>query len=229
MLAVDLYFVFIFRNKMNEDYYASFLRLFTDQDFSDFMKAPLGTFFGDTSFISHFKYNLVSTRIHSANVISTFSLQCYGTKRWLFWKEKDLSRHGIYTTANPAGVAIRGTPQSIVKIPTLRVTLNPNDAMYFPPMYAHAVASSKGRNILFSFRKIGPSIILRALRTNFANTIFTFTRNAVHKFYHKRDKGFQLSGEYSPFRDAWFEESQAKQNSAFMAFEGLSPFGFEDE
>ena len=211
---------------LRKAYYATFLQLFNDIDFADLMNAPRNIFLRDSSFISHFSHAVVSTRIHSAPIINTFSLQCYGSKSWLFWKDKDLNANGFISTVVPNGVVITGSPQSIVTIPTVRAIVNPNDLLYFPPAYAHVVASTPGKNIMFAFRQISPSIFARALRTHFSNSIFTLTRHFVHQFYRKSQKGgFYFSEDPKPFRDAWFEEVRSKQEDAFSSYFGFDVFG----
>jgi len=112
-------------------------------------------------------------------------LQCYGTKYWLFWKPSDLKKNGIHLTAASAGEILSGSPQSIVKIPTVHAAMHANDLMAFPLMAVHVTASKRGKNIMMAFRRLDLTTIWSAVKQDPANTFWTFTRNAYQAIFEK--------------------------------------------
>ena len=206
--------------------FASFLRIFGPDDYRKLLNAkPSDNFKFDSSFISHFDRKVVSTGIHAAPVAQTLSLQCFGSKSWLFWKSKDLDKYGIYTVASPQGQVMTGDHESIVKIPTKIAKAYPNDLMYFPPLYYHAVATNPGKNVMFAIRKIDGPALLQSLHSSFNLTLCWLLRYAHTQFYNKSGKkGFFENKERFPFKDAIFEEVVKMQFDTFKSVDGLEDF-----
>ena len=66
--------------------FASFLRIFNASDYGIILNTnDTSDFKLDTSFVSFFPRDVVSTMVHAAPVGVTYSVQCYGSKNWLFW------------------------------------------------------------------------------------------------------------------------------------------------
>ena len=206
--------------------FASFLRIFSDIDFKDLLKAkPDDDFAFDSSFISFFKKPVVSTGIHAAPVAQTLSLQCYGTKSWLFWKSSDLRKHKIYPVASPQGQVMSGDPESILKIPTKVATIYPGDLMYFPPLYFHAVSTNPGKNVMFAIRKIDRESLVRSTIISPRLTFNWIFRYIHTQFYNKSGKaGFHNNKERFPFKEAIYTEVVEKQFEIFADFDGLDAF-----
>merc|ERR1711933_392780 len=157
----------------------------------------------------------------------TLSVQCYGTKAWLFWKSQDLVKHGIYPEATPHGVLLNGSPDSIVKIPTYRAVVNPNDLLYFPPFYFHAVASTPGRNMMFAIRKIDLQAAKLSFKVAFKKTVLTIQRKLYHYLTSSAQRsvhGFRHLDDYLGFKEAFAEEVHHNQVSTFQDYDGLADF-----
>jgi hypothetical protein len=158
-------------------YYASFLRLFDKHDYAELLGTnDADQFKFDSSFVSYFPYDAVSSPIHAAPIAQTFSVQCYGTKAWLFWSSRTLNAHGHRTVTHPAGGVITGTPEGIVRIPTTRAVVGPNDLLVFGPLQYHAVASAKGKNIMFAIRKVDKNSFRASMRQSAHDTVFHLIR-----------------------------------------------------
>jgi len=213
-------------DEASPDYYATFLRIFNSDDYRVMLNADNDTKFAyDSSFISHFKEPIVTTPIHSAPMAQTFSVQCYGTKSWLFHHVKDLRKHGFIPQANPHGVVINGSPESILKIPTVRAVVNPNDVMYFPPFYFHAVATTPGKNIMFAIRQSSLQSIKRSFKTSAKLSTMWIARYSFMQLWNKRKRrGFFVSDTYMPFRQEWVDLVLMKQKEAFQDYDGLDDF-----
>lgn len=171
-------------NDESPNEYASFLRIFDHDDYRLLMNTTWDyakKFKMDTSFISHFSYALVSSNAHAASMTSTFSLQCYGYKAWLFWSSQTLNKYGHYTAMFPAGAIISGTPQSIIRIPTVRAVVGPGDLMFFPPLWYHAVMSSAGKNIMFALRQLDMSTAVSSFRTSSRDSLLWLLRTIYDK------------------------------------------------
>lgn len=206
--------------------FASFLKIFDGDDYRKLLNAlPEDKFKFDSSFISHFDRPIVSTGIHAAPVAQTLSIQCYGTKSWLFWKAEDLDKHGVFTVASPQGQVMTGDHESIVKIPTKVAKVYPNDLMYFPPLYYHAVSTKPGKNVMFAIRKIDMASSFQSLRGSFHLTLCWLLRYAHTTYYNKSGKvGFHETRVWPPFKAAIFEEVVNKQFDAFKEVDGLADF-----
>ena len=64
--------------------YAPFLKIFHQEDCKVMLNVENNTKFAlGSSFIYHFSHKMVSTPVHSACVVDTYSVQCYGVKSWL--------------------------------------------------------------------------------------------------------------------------------------------------
>jgi len=217
-------------DEASPDYYASFLRIFKPDDFQVMLNTDNETRFGiDSSFISHFKNNIVSTPIHSAPFVDTFSVQCYGTKSWLFTHVRDLKKYGFIPQVNPHGVIINGSPDSIVRIPTIRAIVNPGDVMYFPPFYFHAVASSAGKNIMFAIRAPSIASIKRSFKTSMNLSTLFIIRRMYTRYYNKyinksKRRGFFSSKDYVPFKSQFMDNIIPRQFEKFKEYEGISDF-----
>jgi len=208
------------------DYYATFLRIFNEDDYRVMLNADNKTKFAyDSSFISHFEEPVVSTPTHSAPMAQTFSVQCYGSKAWLFHHVRDLKKHGFIPQANPHGVIINGSPESILKIPTVRAVVNPNDVMYFPPFYFHAVATSPGKNIMFAIRRSSLQSIKMSFKTSATLSTMWIARYSFMQFWNKRKRrGFFVADNYMPFKSEWMDNVFAKQKELFQDYNGLEDF-----
>lgn len=174
-------------NSQSPDEYASFLRMFDQTDYKILMNTTWAhaKYFGmDTSFISHFSWPVVSSPIHAAPMIYTYSLQCYGIKSWLFWSHITLNKHAHYTVVHPGGGLITGSPHSIVRIPTIRANVGPGDLLFFPPMWYHAVATSAGKNVMFAMRRAEWRTFLTSFLISPRDTIFWNMRTFYHQPYN---------------------------------------------
>jgi len=213
-------------DEASPEYYATFLRIFNSDDYRVMLNADNKTKFAyDSSFISHFKEPIVTTPTHSAPMAQTFSVQCYGTKSWLFHHVKDLKKHGFIPQASPHGVIINGSPESIVKIPTIRAVVNPNDVMYFPAFYFHAVATSPGKNIMFAIRKSSLQSIKLSFKTSVKLSALWIARYSFMQFWNKRKRrGFFVADNYMPFKTDWMDNGFVKQKELFQDFNGLDDF-----
>lgn len=208
-------------NNKSPNVYASFLRIFDAPDYSLLLNAgPEFKFKFDSSFISFFKKPLVSTPIHAAPIAATYSVQCYGVKSWLFWSSRTLNEHGHSTVAHPAGGVITGSPESILRIPTLRAVVHPNDMLTFPPMYYHAVMSSAGKNIMFAIRRIDGASAVASLMNAPKDTVFWFLRYMYDSMNGARKKksGFFHSKEKKAFQDE-YKKVVDKQRELFSGFD----------
>jgi len=210
--------------------FASFLKIFHSEDYKVLLKAgPDDDFAFDSSFISHFKEPIVSTGIHAAPVAQTLSLQCEGTKAWVLWRSSDLDKYGIYTVASPQGQVMTGDPESILKIPTKIAKVYPNDLMYFPPLYYHAVATNPGRNVMFAIRKVDRKSLIRSFRASMNLTISWFLRYCHTQLHNNSAKrGFFENKDRFPFKDAIFEEVVSKQFKTFANVDTLDDFGLDE-
>lgn len=213
-------------DEASADYYATFLRIFNSDDYRVMLNADNETKFAyDSSFISHFKEPMVTTPTHSAPMAQTFSVQCYGSKSWLFHHVRDLKKHGFSPQANPHGVIINGSPDSIVKIPTIRAVVNPNDVMYFPPFYFHAVATTPGKNIMFAIRRSSLQSIKMSFKTSASMSTMWIARYSFMQFWNKRKRrGFFVADNYMPFKSEWMDNVFAKQKELFQDYNGLDDF-----
>ena len=161
----------------SSSYYASFLRIFGSEDYAELLNAePSEHFKFDSSFISYFPHDVVSSPIHAAPMVHTYSVQCYGVKAWLFWSSRVLNRHRHYTVTHPAGGVLSGTPESIMRIPTSRAVVGPNDLLVFPPLFYHAVASAAGKNIMFSIRRADRDSLRASLKQSAHDSLLWFLR-----------------------------------------------------
>ena len=207
--------------------FASFLQIFSDIDFKDLLKAKADDKFAfDHTFISFFKKPIVSTGIHAAPAAQTLSLQCYGTKSWLFWKSSDLIRHKIHPVASPQGQVMSGNPESILKIPTKIANMYPGDLLYFPPFYYHAVATNSGKNIMFAIRKLDRESFVRSIKVSPRLTFHWVVRYMYTQFFFNKTgkQGFHENKERFPFKAAIFEEVVKKQFDTFANYDGLDAF-----
>jgi len=206
--------------------YASFLRIFHGEDYTALLNAKAEDKFEfDSSFISFFDRPIVSTGIHAAPVAQTLSLQCYGTKSWLFWKATDMEKFGIHPVATPHAMVTTGDPESILKIPTKVATAYPGDLMYFPPFYFHAVATNPGKNIMFAIRKIDGESFKMSLKISVRLTWEWILRYAHTQFYNKSGKkGFHEGEQEQPFKDTYEREIFDLHTEVFGHVNSLSEF-----
>lgn len=206
--------------------FASFLKIFSEIDFKDLLNAqPEDKFLFDSSFISFFKKPVVSTSIHAAPAAQTMSLQCYGTKSWLFWKSSDLEKYGARPITSPQGNIMAGDPESLVKIPTKVATVYPGDMMYFPPLYYHAVATNPGKNVMFAIRKLDRESLWQSFSVSPSLTMNFFFRTLHTMLYNSSGKiGFFHNKEVHPFKNAHLEEVRNKQFEKFGGYDGLADF-----
>lgn len=208
--------------------YASFLKIFDQEDYREILNADDSHKFKfDSSFISYFKRPVVSTQVHAAPMAQTLSVQCYGKKAWLFWKSHELVQHGIYPEATPHGVLLNGSPDSIVKTPTYRAVVNPNDLLYFPPFYYHAVASSSGKNVMFAIRKVDLKSFKMSLSINLKGTIFFLLRKTYHFIQSKSQRnkiGFIETDDSMGFKNVFYNFFIKQREKAFGSFDGFSDF-----
>lgn len=195
------------------DAFASFLKIFDKPDFKHLLNATdksVKRFKIDTSFVSHFPYPLVSTRIHSAVSIYTYALQCYGTKSWLFWPSTVLNKYKHHWVVHPHGVMIAGSPTSIVRIPTVRGVAGPNDLMVFPPLHFHVVATTAGKNLMFALRRHDKYTMLGSFRQSFTATVLSVLRklyDSPELLFKRESEKLDENGKVS------FHHAKAKQAS----------------
>lgn len=213
-------------DEASPDYYATFLRIFDTDDYRVMLNADNETKFAhDSSFISHFKQTMVTTPTHSAPIINTFSVQCYGSKSWLFHHIRDLTKHGFIPQTNPHGVIINGSPDSIVRIPTIRAVVHAGDVLYFPPFYYHAVASTAGKNVMFAIRKASLDSFKKSFKTSATLSIFWALRYSFMQLYNKKKrKGFFFGNDYMPFKSEWLDIVVKKQKEVFQEYHGIDDF-----
>jgi len=208
--------------------YASFLHIIDADDYRTLLDAGKSHKFAfDSSFISHFKRPVVSTETHAASMAQTLSVQCEGSKSWLFFTPKDLVNNGISFEAIPHGVVLNGSPESIVKIPTYRAVVNPNDLLYFPPFHFHAVASTPGRNMMFAIRKIDKRSAKQSFKVGFKQSVLAIQRKLYHYLTssaQRNSPGFRHFDDYLSFKEAFFEEVHHKRTSIFQDYDGLADF-----
>lgn len=215
----------ILKNKSPNEY-ASFLRIFDEEDYREIMNTDDAHAFKlDSSFISYFKRPLVSTQVHAAPLAQTLSVQCYGKKSWLFWKSRDLEKHGIYTDVTPYGILLNGSPDSILKTPTYRAVVNPNDLLYFPPFYYHAVASSSGKNVMFAIRKIDFASMKMSISENLRGTILFALRNIYQYINAKQiEMRYQETDENRGFTNIYENFYFKQREEDFGDIEGFADF-----
>jgi len=213
------------------EYFPAFLQLFNDDDYQVLLNAKNGTHFAvESSLISHFNKSLVTTATHADQRTSSMAIQCYGSRSFLFHKLSDLKKHGFMPIPIIHGGTIRGTPDTINKIPTIRAIINPGDVVYFPPMYYHAVAASKGRNVLFSIRKADGQALMQSFRMSPSFLAAAILRVVYRNIFHKPKKsGFHFGGDYMPYFDEFLSEIfHYRQNHGFKEYDGLADFGLPD-
>jgi len=213
-------------DEASPEYYATFLRIFNSDDYRVMLNADNDTKFAyDSSFISHFEQPMVTTPTHSAPMAQTFSVQCYGTKSWLFHHVRDLQKHGFIPQASPHGVIINGSPDSIVRIPTIRAVVNPGDVMYFPAFYFHAVATSPGKNIMFAIRRSSLDSVKKSFKTSTKMSLMWIARYSFMQFWNKRQRrGFFVADNYMPFKSDFMDTVFKKQKELFQEYDGLDDF-----
>jgi len=208
--------------------YASFLHIIDADDYRTLLDAGKSHKFAfDSSFISHFDRPVVSTETHAAACTQTLSVQCEGSKAWLFFTPKDLTNNGILFEGVPHGVLVNGSPESIVKIPTYRAVVNPNDLLYFPPFHFHAVASTPGRNMMFAIRKIDKRSAKQSFKVGFKQSVLAIQRKLYHYLTssaQRNSPGFRHFDDYLSFKEAFFEEVHHKRTSIFQDYDGLADF-----
>ena len=225
-------------------YYASFLRIFGPQDYAELLNTKDSDQFKmDSSFISYFPHDVVSSPIHAAPMAHTYSVQCYGVKAWLFWSSQVLNKHRHYTVTHPAGGVISGTPESIMRIPTSRAVVGPNDLLVFPPLFYHAVASAAGKNIMFAIRRIDKASMRASIKQGTRDTIFWFLRYVydrplLQRFFSRgavttsveQKAGFVDDGSKKSFQELYKSRvlDEYISHPEFSTFDGLEYFGLPD-
>lgn len=215
-------------DEKSTEYFPAFLQLFDDKDYQVLLNAKNDTRFKvESSFISHFNRSMVTTISHGDQRSQSLAIQCYGTRSFMFHSLADLQKYGFMPVPILNGAILRGTPDTINKIPTIRALINPGDVLYFPPMYYHAVAATKGKNVLFSVRKADAQSIMLSLKTAPSFLLTAALRIVYRNLFHPPSKnGFHITGEYMPFFDEFFSEVQTERASnGFKEYDGLADFG----
>jgi len=214
-------------DEKSPEYFPAFLQLFDDKDYQVLLNAKNDTrFMVESSFISHFNRSMVTTASHGDQRSQSLAIQCYGTRSFLFHSLADLQKYGFMPVPILNGAVLRGTPDTINKIPTIRALINPGDVLYFPPMYYHAVAATKGRNVLFSVRKADAQSIMLSLKTAPSFLLIAALRIIYRNIFHKPSKsGFHITGEYMPYFDEFVDEVQGYRAPYFKYYDGLADFG----
>merc|ERR1712151_241707 len=215
-------------DEKSTEYFPAFLQLFDDKDYQVLLNAPNNTrFMVESSFISHFNRSMVTTPSHGDQRSQSMAIQCYGTRSFLFHSLADLAKYGFMPIPILNGAILRGTPDTINKIPTVRAIINPGDVLYFPPMYYHAVAATKGKNVLFSVRKGDAQSVIMSFKTAPSFLIQAGLRIIYRNLFHPPHKnGFHVTGEYMPFFTEFLEEAQDyRVEHGFKDYDGLADFG----
>jgi len=218
-------------DEKSTEYFPAFLQLFDDKDYQVLLNAKNDTrFMVESSFISHFNRTMVTTPTHGDQRSQSLAIQCYGTRSFMFHKLSDLAKYGFMPIPILNGAILRGTPDTINKIPTVRAVINPGDVLYFPPMYYHAVAATKGRNVLFSVRKGDAQSIKQSFMTSPSFLIMAGFRILYRNIFHKPSKnGFHITGDYMPYFDEFMDEVQSyRASQGFKDYDGLADFGLSD-
>lgn len=216
-------------NEKSFEYFPAFLQLFDNDDYRLLLNADNSSnFLWESTFITHFMDNIVTTPSHGDQGLQSLAIQCYGTRSFLFNRLTDLRKNGFMPVPIINGAIMRGTPDTLTKIPTVRAIIHPNDVLYFPPMYYHAVATLKGKNMMFSVRKRDRNTIKLALKASPAFLLLAILRLTYkNTFYKPEKKGFYITKNYMPFFDEFWDEIQNYRIDAgsFHKYDGLIDFG----
>lgn len=164
------------------DVYASFLRVWNIDEIAYLLnKEDSSSILSDSTFISFFRHRLWSAGAHAAVLGTSLSLQCVGIKKWVLWRSTTLESTGHTTTSIPVGVVMGGSPESIIRIPGVKATVEPGDLLMIPPLYYHAVQTDAGKNIMFTLRILNPLIALASFRKDFSTSFVFFIRTLYQK------------------------------------------------
>lgn len=214
------------------NYFPAFLQFFDNED----MKYMLNIkdderFSGESTLISHFDRDVVTTTIHGDQWVQSYGLQCYGTRSFIFHSLQDLAKYGLNPAAMIHGIIVSGSPSSINKIPTTRAVINPGDVVYFSPMYYHSVAAKKGKNVLFSIRRTSKESLWMSYKKGPTLFLTAVYRIIYRNIFHKKHKGgFFISQDYMPYFDEYRDEIyNYRVEAGFGTYNGLADFGLPND
>lgn len=139
------------------DKYASFGTFLTPEQFNavapDFVKRK--RIARDTNFLANFSNSAISTPIHAAGLINSWSLQCTGEKRWLIFPAP-LANIAAHTVVSPAVIPLHANEKILFEsdFPVYAASVRDGDMLYFPPNWMHLVQTRPGFNVMFNFREV---------------------------------------------------------------------------
>lgn len=125
----------------------------------------------DTNFVANFTNSAVSTKIHAAGVVRSWSLQCAGEKRWLIWPAKTVNPK-VHAISTPAVIPTHWNEELVFSedVDTYQTVMRGGDLLYFPPNWLHLVQTRPGQNIMLNFREVS---VFHSMRLNPLLTLAT--------------------------------------------------------
>lgn len=104
----------------------------------------------DTNFISNFSRSLISTPIHAAALVRSWSMQCVGERRWLLF---DSAVNPLVNTISTPGVLpMEWTLERALPF-AYQGVVRTGDLLYFPPTWLHIVNTRPGFNVMLNLRE----------------------------------------------------------------------------
>jgi len=138
--------------------YAAFNTFLTDDQFNvvapGFVKNMAAKIGRDTNFVSNFSESHISTAIHGANCVKSWSLQCTGEKRWLLFPLEVMPESFTLTTPAIIPAFMNETIFFREDMKVQEGIVRGGDLLYFPPSWMHLVQTRPGPNMMFNFREV---------------------------------------------------------------------------
>jgi hypothetical protein len=131
--------------------YASF-QPFVDMDVSAGDTTVPPNVMADTNFVANFPRDVLSTHIHAAPLIESYSVQYLGRKVWIMVSPEDMEAYN--PVSSPATYVTRGSEKEFFSktSPVNIVVQDEGDMLFFPPHWGHAVMTKAGPNVMLNYR-----------------------------------------------------------------------------
>jgi hypothetical protein len=112
------------------------------------------------AFIGNFAEDRVTAYLHGNSLTNSMSVQFVGSKHWLFFSPTVFKNHDMLDSHPAAGISLPSKgPDG--KFDVYFVKTIPGDIIFFTENWGHTVMTKAGPNVMFNFRKLTPSNLLR--------------------------------------------------------------------
>jgi len=170
----------------------------------------------DHGFFANFSMAGISTGIHAAGGVASWTIICAGTKKWLLWDRVGLRASQVITT--PTIVPIKQDENVLFGkgIPVYGGVQQAGDLLYFPPSAMHLVYTDVGPNIMFNFRELNLKLSFQ-VDPYFTASMLGFrmlegVRVKLEKFKDAINPWGGIRGFYNPLKDRNYLEGFFKES-----------------